>query len=86
MAKTRMMCPFSNKLCEECALYRGRHYYLCFCKKYRGYLDESEEVTRVNILPASGTSSNDKFEMPSVISTSAIDPFTVALKDIREDV
>ena len=40
MAKIAMMCPFSRKLCKECAIYRGRHYYLCFSKEYRGYVGE----------------------------------------------
>lgn len=43
MAKINMLCPFNHKLCDECPLYRGRHYYLCFCQKYRGYIGESEE-------------------------------------------
>lgn len=30
MAKAKMVCPFSGKQCRECAVYRGRHYYLCF--------------------------------------------------------
>ncbi|MGQ9654877.1 MAG: hypothetical protein ACUVXD_12500 [Thermodesulfobacteriota bacterium] len=38
MAKEKMICPFSKGLCMECPQYRGRHYYLCFCTKYRGYL------------------------------------------------
>lgn len=38
MAKTKMLCPFSKKLCRECPQYRGRHYYLCFQTKYRGYM------------------------------------------------
>lgn len=38
MAKTKMLCPFNNKLCIECQLYRGRHYYLCACPEYRGYI------------------------------------------------
>jgi hypothetical protein len=41
MAKTRMVCPFSNKLCKECPQYRGRHYFLCFHANYRGYLGDS---------------------------------------------
>jgi hypothetical protein len=41
MAKTKMICPFSGKLCKECPLYRGRHYYLCFAKKYRGHLEDT---------------------------------------------
>jgi hypothetical protein len=43
MAKIKMICPFSHKLCDECPLYRGRHYYLCFCQQYRGYIGESEQ-------------------------------------------
>ena len=75
MAKARMMCPFSNKLCEECALYRGRHYYLCFCEKYRGYAGETGEVTKVDVPHVPKASSKGKFEVPPVITTSAIDPF-----------
>lgn len=46
MAKIAMVCPFNRKLCDECSLYRGRHYYLCFCEKYRGYIGEAEGKTR----------------------------------------
>ena len=46
MAKIDMLCPFSHRLCDECPLYRGRHYYLCFCKKYRGYIGEPEGNTK----------------------------------------
>jgi hypothetical protein len=38
VAKERVICPFSKDLCKECALYRGRHYYLCYSPSYRGYL------------------------------------------------
>lgn len=38
MAKIAMACPFSNKICRDCAVYRGSHYYLCFKKEYRGCL------------------------------------------------
>jgi len=38
MAKIAMACPFSNKMCRDCAVYRGSHYYLCFKKVYRGCL------------------------------------------------
>jgi hypothetical protein len=33
-----MICPFSEKACKECGAYRGRHYFLCYCEKYRGYV------------------------------------------------
>ena len=50
MAKTDMLCPFTHRLCDECALYRGRHYYLSFCKQYRGYIDESKENTKAGVV------------------------------------
>jgi hypothetical protein len=44
VAKKKMICPFSKGLCIECPQYRGRHYYLCFCTKYRGYLGEARDA------------------------------------------
>jgi hypothetical protein len=44
MAKTPMRCPFNDKLCIECTLYRGRHYYLCNCEHYRGYIKPKNKV------------------------------------------
>ena len=43
MAKQKLLCPFSKGLCVECAIYRGRHYYLCFAEDYRGYVGEGED-------------------------------------------
>jgi len=53
-------------------LYRGRHYYLCFCAKYRGALGE---FAGGNLAPVSKARANGKFEIPSLIRTRAIDPF-----------
>jgi hypothetical protein len=47
MAKEKMLCPFSGKLCKECPLYRGRHYYLCFNKSYRGHLENPGETAEM---------------------------------------
>jgi hypothetical protein len=47
MAKTNMLCPFSNKLCRDCPLYRGRHYYLSSCPQYRGYIQRPEGKTKL---------------------------------------
>jgi hypothetical protein len=77
VAKTKMICPFSNKVCEECALYRGRHYFLCFCEKYRGHLNKPEKATKVNFPFLPGASPNLKFEIPTKIPTRAIDPFAI---------
>ena len=46
MAKTNMLCPFSQRLCSECPLYRGRHYYLSLCQQYRGYIGKSKGNTK----------------------------------------
>ena len=84
MAKTRVICPFSGRLCEECSLYRGRHYFLCFCEKYRGYLDGPENTTERVAFPASGSSSTRRFEIPSLKPESAIDPFDIIMKERKE--
>jgi hypothetical protein len=44
MAKSPVRCPFNGKLCIECTLYRGRHYYLCNCEHYRGYIKPNNKV------------------------------------------
>jgi hypothetical protein len=46
MAKTPMKCPFNDRLCIECNLYRGRHYYLCNCKNYRGYIQPKDAINK----------------------------------------
>jgi hypothetical protein len=86
VAKQKMMCPISDRLCEECALYRGRHYYLCFCQKYRGYLGESGEFDKEQPSFFPGARWNGTFEMPSIIKTSAIDPFVTNDESFQEEV
>ena len=44
MAKLPMRCPFNGKMCEECQLFRGRHYYLCTNPNYRGYIKSGKKV------------------------------------------
>jgi len=85
MAKERMICPFSNRICEECVLYRGKHYYLCFCQEYRGYLGRPGEVTQEDSRPVPGARSNGKFEIPSKISTHAIDPFVTDRENHKKE-
>jgi hypothetical protein len=81
MAKTRMICPFSGEPCKECPIYRGRHYHLCFCKKYRGHLYEPGEVPETITSPALGLSPKQKFEMPPIDAGSAIDPFAIIMRE-----
>lgn len=40
MTKTAMVCPFSKGRCIECAIFRGRHFGLCFTTKYETREDE----------------------------------------------
>jgi len=67
MAKTKMLCPFSKELCRECPQYRGRHYYLCFYTKYRGYLGNQEEKSKQKSL---SSRVNKPFKMPSLLPPS----------------
>jgi hypothetical protein len=74
MAKANMLCPFSGGLCRDCPLYRGRHFYLCFCTKYRGHLTQAGKT------PPAFRRDNGKFKMPRIIpSAKSVDPF----KDIQ---
>ena len=64
MAKKKMMCPFSGIGCRECTLYRGRHYFLCYSRKYRGVVgdrteDFKEALAAVNLFPSSRDEKED---------------------------
>jgi hypothetical protein len=85
VAKIGMRCPFSNRLCEECALYRGRHYYLCFCQRYRGYIGDPVELAKKKPPFVAGAGSNGAFEIPSIIRTRAIDPFVIERERHQEE-
>jgi hypothetical protein len=81
MAKEDMLCPFSGKLCRECPLYRGRHYYLCFSKKYRGRLEKpGENANEAN--PGTSEAEYDEHFKPLTKMPSAVDPFKTPLFDI----
>jgi len=78
MAKIKMLCPFSKELCRECPQYRGRHYYLCYYTKYRGYLGGRENKAGKRSL--SGMV-DQKFEIPQLPSSS---PKWLALNEFSE--
>lgn len=46
MPAITMLCPFTKEVCTECAIFRGRHWYLCFCKEYRGYTGKPKRTAR----------------------------------------
>jgi hypothetical protein len=83
MAKEDMLCPFTGKLCRECPIYRGRHYYLCFNKKYRGHIEKPGGDTGKSNPGTSEMGHVKQFEIPARMP-SAIDPFTVPMGDIRK--
>lgn len=85
MAKEKMNCPFTNRLCEECALYRGRHYYLCYYKKYRGYLGNPGESAEGDSTPTAVGRSKGIFEIPEFTHHSAIDPFVTKDEERQEE-
>jgi hypothetical protein len=80
MAKEEMICPFTGQLCRECALYRGRHYFLCFSKKYRGHLERPE---RGNDPTAAESDPVEPVWAPAKMP-SAVDPFQRPLAGIFE--
>ncbi len=74
MAKTPMRCPFSGKMCKECSAYRGRHYYLCNDKSYRGHIETKEETGNLHAHVAP----EDKTALPTFESTGKMfDPWFV---------
>jgi hypothetical protein len=64
MAKTPMRCPFNDKLCSECTLYRGRHYYLCNCEHYRGYIKPNNKIIKDGKLESVGLEKIKKLVEP----------------------
>jgi len=83
MAKEKMLCPFSGKLCKECPLYRGRHYYLCFNKNYRGHLENADEAAGENNPGKAESQPTEPVWAPAAMP-SAVDPFTRPMADIRD--
>jgi hypothetical protein len=81
MAKEEMLCPFSGKLCRECPLYRGRHYYLCFSKKYRGHLEKPGGNAKEGN-PGTSKAEYDEHFKPLTKMPSAVDPFKRPMADI----
>lgn len=46
MAKIDIPCPFTHRLCRECALYRGRHYYLGLGEQSQGATSKPTEEAK----------------------------------------
>jgi spermidine synthase len=73
MAKVKMVCPISKGYCVECAIYRGRHFYLCFSKEYQGVTLGTEQINELKAQYKSkdNKSHDKKFGMPADIQESS---------------
>lgn len=67
-----MYCPFTHRLCTECALYRGRHYYFSLFKQDQK-TDETSEHTESNLSHCSVD-----FQVLKKLADRWIDPATEA--------
>ncbi|HOV90889.1 MAG TPA: hypothetical protein PKW07_09295 [Syntrophorhabdaceae bacterium] len=77
MAKYKMVCPITGGMCVDCAIYRGRHYYLCFSKDYHGTLMDANQIETLK--SKNSTKRNETFEMPGEIPLSK-----GCIKDVEE--
>lgn len=75
-----MMCPFSGKLCRECPIYRGRHYYLCFNMQYRGHITGIYSDTKKNTSADPEDKIKEFIQVPENMP-SAFDPFEIPIND-----
>ena len=49
MAKVKMVCPITKGPCVECAIYRGRHFCMCFSKEYQGASLGAEQIDELKV-------------------------------------
>lgn len=63
MAKLDFRCPITHVVCKDCSLYRGRHYFLPFCRYYRDRTQNPVDPAR----PAPVTAESFK-EMFGIVS------------------
>jgi hypothetical protein len=73
MTKVKMVCPISKGVCVECAIYRGRHFYMCFSKEYHGVSLGAEQIDELKAQYKSTDNNghDEKFGMPDDIQKSS---------------
>ena len=49
MAKVKMICPITKRPCIECAIYRGRHFCICFSREYQGASLNAEQIKELKV-------------------------------------
>ena len=62
MAKAKMVCPFSGKMCIECGIFRGRHAGFCYVTTYRGYMADGQVLKK----PERKQNVDIEFELPDI--------------------
>ncbi len=73
MAKKKMICPFSDRMCQNCSLYIGRHYRLCDSGHYRGILENDESCNGRKSF--SNSSGKKDLSVPELKYIEELDPF-----------
>jgi hypothetical protein len=73
MARVKMTCPISKGVCVECAIYRGRHFYMCFSKEYHGVSLGAEQIDELKAQYKSKDNNghDKKFGMPDDVQRSS---------------
>jgi hypothetical protein len=73
LAKKEMICLFLGKPCKNCAIYIGRHYYLCHAGNGR-----RKGTKKTAVHGAFGLKAKKNFTIP-IIEIRVLDPFDTAL-------
>ncbi|HNS13716.1 MAG TPA: hypothetical protein PKM08_00150 [Syntrophorhabdaceae bacterium] len=73
MAKVKMICPITKGLCIECAIYRGRHFCMCFSREYQGASLGAEQIEelKARYRVEHDHAKDEKFGMPEDIQKSS---------------
>lgn len=72
MAKVKMACPITKGACVDCAIYRGRHFYLCFSREYHGVSLGIEQIDELKSKYNKGNNVQDKkFGTPEDVQRSS---------------
>ena len=49
MANIQALCPLCKRACVDCSIYRGRHYNLSFCARYRRTYSANKRAGKASI-------------------------------------
>ncbi len=98
MIKIDVLCPFTHSSCRVCGLYRGRHYYMNFCKQHRGFESKSKKNNKSNVRnhsidfeairqlvePWAGVSKREETELKIRLKVLDVDDRTIRVCELDE--